>query len=242
MKNENEKCKFLIAKSEANETFNELESLIDCETFSEEQAEQVDGILKQLGDIDTDTASAIGDLLLCVTSEQAIAKSCDVGSWPSLTGLEQREIPCLVKKSELNVCEQFIQKFCTKAESEDDDIEVINKALEVISDLDDDSLNAIHSLLRIEFSETTISKRWPSLFKHLSESESSVSEDNSPAKKKKSGLKWPTRNSFTGMSQKKPSGDILNPFTGQYRKADDNEMSKNDEPSPKWPSLVPKED
>lgn len=246
MKNES-KLSFLIAKSEANETLNDLDELLSCEKFSDEQAEAIDGIMKQIGDIDDDTSSAIGDLLLAVTSEQTIAKSCDdddVESWPSLTGLEQDglellEIPCLVKKSELNQVDDFLLKFCTKAESGDDEIEVISSALETISDLDDDSLNAVHSLLKIEFSETTISKRWPSLFKEESESESSVSADNSsqPAKKK-SGLKWPTRNIITGTVMKKHSDDILNPLTGQYRKADENdERQGNDEPSPRWPSI-----
>lgn len=242
MKNES-KLSFLIAKSEANETLNDLDELLNCETFSDEQAEQVDGIMKQLDFLDDASASAIGDLLLAVTSEQNIAKSCDVGNWPSLTGTEliQFNLPCcLVKKQKLNDCEVFLLQFVAKAQLQKDELEVVNKALEIISDLDDDSLNAVHSLLKIEFSETTISKRWPSLFKHLSESEDSLSEaGESQPTKKKTGLKWPTRNSFTGMNQKRHSNDILNPLTGQYRAddSDNNEMEKNDEPSPKWPSF-----
>lgn len=190
MKNEI-KLSYLIAKSESDETLNWLDELLSCETFSsDEQAGQVDSIMKQLGDMDDDTASAIADLLLAVASEQEIAQCCDVGNWPSLTGLEQIEIPCLIEKAELNQVEQFIQKFVTKAEMEEDELGVIDSALETISALDDASLSALHSLFKIEFSETTIKKLWPSLFKQ--ESSAADGLDDSPESKKKSGLKWPT--------------------------------------------------
>lgn len=223
-------CQFLITKSEAGETLNDLDELLSCENFDEQQTEQVDGIMKQLDFLDDDSASAIGDLLLAVTSEQRIAKSCDVENWESITGLEQIEIPCLVKKSELNIVDEFVQKFVTKSEMESEELEVISSALETISDLDNESLGAVHSLLKIEFSETTVTKLWPSLFKRNETNQAEAEQTVA----KKSGLKW----SFTGMIQKQHSRDVLNPLTGQYRKAndsDDNKMSKSDEQ--KWPSL-----
>lgn len=186
MEKKKSSLKYLIAKSEADETLSWLDELLNCETFSDEQAKEVDGIMKQLDFLDDDSASAIADLLLAVTSEQEIAKSCDAENWPSITGLEQVELPCLIEKAEINQVEHFIQKFATKARLQEDELEIISKSLETISDLDDDSLNAVHSLLKIEFSETTITKHWPSLFKHLGQ------EAEQPVAKKKSGLKWPT--------------------------------------------------
>lgn len=53
------------------------------------------------------------------------------------------------------------------------------------------------------------------------------------------------RNRFTGTIQNKPSGDVLNPFTGQYHKADNNnDAQQEDSPQvekksgePQWPSI-----
>jgi len=174
-------------KRDSGETLNDLDELLSCESFSDEDAETVDGIVKQIGDLDDATTSAIGDLLLCVSAHPAIVKSCDVANWPSLTGIELVEIPCLIEKSEFNQVDVLLQSFVSKAQINSDELDVIDNALSVISDLDEISLQAVTDLLKMEFSETTITKRWPSLLKHLSESESSNSE---PVKK--SGLRWPS--------------------------------------------------
>jgi len=181
------KLPFLIVKSEAGESLNDLDELLSCESFSDEDVEIVDGIMKQIGDLDDDTASAIGDLLLCVSAHPVIAKSCDVENWSSLTGIELVDIPCLIEKAELNQVEEFIQKFAAKAQLQRDELEIIDNSLQVISDMDKDSLDAVYSLLKIEFSEDVINRRWPSMFRHLSESES-VEQPVA----KKSGLRWPS--------------------------------------------------
>lgn len=184
MENENN-CQFLIEKREAGKPLNELDELLACEEFFDEQAEEVDEIMKQLDFLDDTAASSIGDLLLAVTNAPEIAKYCDCGHWESLTGTELIEVPCLVKKHELNKVEEFIQKFATKSEMESAELEVISNSLETISDLDDASLQAVYNLLKIEFSEATITKRWPSMFK----STDSQSEQSTV---KKIGLKWPS--------------------------------------------------
>lgn len=181
-------CQFLIIKRDSGEQLNDLDELLSCEAFTDEQAEQVDLIMKQIGDIDDDTASAIGDLLLAVTSDSEVAKYCDVGHWTSLTGIELAQLPCLVKKSELNDVEDFIQKFVTKAQMEDAELEVISKALETISDLDEASLVAVYDLLKVEFSEATIKERWPSLFSQQQD----TGQEPEPVKKDTSGSKWPS--------------------------------------------------
>jgi len=178
-------CRFLIEKLEAGETFNDLDELISCEAFTDEQAEQIDEIMKWL-DLDDATTSAIGDLLLAVTSRQEIAKSCDAANWPSITGIELAELPCLIHKSELNQVEEFIQRLVTKAEMDENETDIISKSLETIADLDEISLGAVYDLLRLEFSKDTITRKWPSLFSHVS----SDIEDSEPVKK--SGLRWPS--------------------------------------------------
>lgn len=154
------KLPFLIVKNEAGEQFSDLDELLSCEEFSDEQAEQLDEIMKWL-DLDSDTSSAIGDLLLAVNSRPEIAKVCD-GNF-----------------------EEFTQSFISKAALQSDELEVINNALDVVSDLDDVSLQALTDLLRIRFSENVITKRWPSLFKHIE-----VEKDSEPIERR--GLLWPS--------------------------------------------------
>jgi len=156
---------FLVVKRDSGETFNDLDELFSCESFSDEDAEIVDGIMKWL-DLDDATTSAIGDLLLAVTSNTEIAKAC---------------------MSDSSGVEEFVKDFVSKAEFADDEIEVIDNALEVISDLDDMSLQAVRDLLKINFLEDVVIKRWPSLFKHMSESEVGDS-----GQVRKTGLKWPS--------------------------------------------------
>lgn len=45
-------------------------------------------------------------------------------------------------------------------------------------------------------------------------------------------------NSFTGTMQDKPTGNILNPLTGQYREVDDNDVDLTKGDKPEWPSLT----
>ena len=183
---------FLIVKRENGIGLNDLDELISCETFSKEQAEQVDMIMKQIGDIDDETASAIGDLLLAVSSNPKVAKNC-ITYWPSLTGIDSTiEIPSLVKKSELNQVEIFLQKFVSKAQLDNDEIEIVSESLETISDLDKDSLDAIYDLLKMEFSEQTVTNRWPSLTGSNYDIDSALEVTEQEPVKKKSGLKWPT--------------------------------------------------
>jgi len=176
-------CRFLIEKLEAGETFNDLDELISCEAFTDEQAEQIDEIMKWL-DLDDDTTSAIGDLLLAINSQPDIAKSCEE-SWPSINRQVDSviDIPCLIKKSELNLVDVLLQSFVSKAALQSDEIEIISKALEIISDLDEISLQAVYDLLKISFSEETLTHKWPSLFKH-------IEVETQPVKK--TGLKWPS--------------------------------------------------
>ena len=180
---------YLIAKSEAGDTLNDLDELLNCEAFSDEQAKQVDAIMKQLDFLDDETSSAIGDLLLAVTSQIEVVKYCEVG-WPSLSGQALVEIPCLIEKAELNSVETFIQSFCTKAEVEDAELEIVSKALETISDLDEASLQAVKDLLKVEFSKNTIAIRWPAFFHNIETQQ--VESSGQPVAKKKSGLKWPS--------------------------------------------------
>lgn len=186
---------FIIIKRQNGEQLNDLDELISCETFTTEQAEQIDKIMKQLGDIDSDTAEAIGVLVLAVSSDTKVAKSCEE-IWPSISGIELIEIECLVSKSELNIVEQFIQKFVTKKETNEDELDVINAALETIADLDGDSINAVYNLLKIKFAK--VGKLWPSFFKHIdqeySDQEYSEQEDSEQGQEQvsKSGLKWPS--------------------------------------------------
>jgi len=186
---------FLIVKRENGQELNDLDELISCEAFSEEQAEQVDMIMKQLGDLDDDTASAIGDLLLAVSSRPAIAKSCEA-KWPSISSVEDSvNIECLAKSdsADWNVVDVFMQKFASKAQLDDEELSVVSKSLETISDMDKTSLDAIYDLLKMEFSEQTITNRWPSLTgSNYNDIDSAAEVAEQEPVKKKSGLKWPT--------------------------------------------------
>lgn len=181
---------FLIAKQDAGEAFTDLDELLSMETFNDEQIETVDNIMKVIGDIDDDTASAIGDLLLCVTAQPEIAKYVGVG-WPSISDQEQVKMSSLIHKSELNTVEIFIQEFASKSEMESDELEVIEKALETISDLDADSLGAVYLLLKVGFSPNTVAHRWPSFFKSQQNQEHEAAQTQSSVKKK-TGLRWPS--------------------------------------------------
>jgi len=175
---------FLIVKSENGEQLNPLEELVSAERFDEVEVEKVNAALTQLAFLDDDSASAVGTLVLAVATKPEVAKNCEA-VWPSISGSEQvAELPCLIHKAELNQVEQFIQKFANKAGMDEAELEVVDNVLEIISDLDNDSLDAVHSLLKVEFSGE-ITTRWPSFFKHI---DSSTIQE--PVKN--SDLLWPT--------------------------------------------------
>jgi len=151
---------FLIVKNEAGTQLNSLEEIISCEEFDSAAVEEVDVIMKQLDFIDDDTADAISNLCLAVASNPALAKSCAEGHWPSITGIKEIvELPCLVEKSELNEVESFFQKFVSTSEFE---LAIIDNALETIGDLDDTSLSAVYSLMKLDWKEADVEK-WPSI-------------------------------------------------------------------------------
>lgn len=50
-------------------------------------------------------------------------------------------------------------------------------------------------------------------------------------------MKNEERNISTGLTQKQHSNDVLNPLTGQYRKADDSDDIEKKKNETKWPTI-----
>lgn len=182
---------FLIVKSESGEQLSSLEELLSVEEFNETEIEKVEAALQQLSFLDDDSSDAIGNLILAVATNPKLAKSCEQESWPSITGKcddDVVELDCLIEKNDLNEVEQYFQKFVIgKSVSEDNfELAIIDNALEIISDLDEDSLSAIHNLLKVDWSNKGL--LWPSIIARGSADNDS---DDEPVKKD-SNLNWPS--------------------------------------------------
>ncbi len=161
---------FLIVKAKAGEQLNPLEQLLALEEFEGVEVKKVDGCLKQLDFLDDETADAVGILVMAAASCEGLAVGETVGT------------------------------FFSKAEMEDDEREVIDNALQVVSDLDGASLTAIRSLLKLAAGGAITAAKWPSISASQSATQDQSAAQDEPAQSSvqnapsanvnKGGLKW----------------------------------------------------
>lgn len=137
---------------------NSLQEVLEAEEFDQQELEEVQEICKQLQEISTKEADAIAILVLASTTDT----------------------PAVIVKND---------SICLSADLQDDnEVECLDRALEVISKLGSDSLGAVCQLVKLGESGTI---EWPSLTGNVAVV---VEDDDEPEPEpvKKSGKMWPS--------------------------------------------------